>query len=179
MKLLSEMRDVHAGQPIAVLGGGPSLPGDVERLPAGAVLIAVNYHADHLLEPDYLVFLDSPGHVPRLLDIMPKYESRRISTTPGYTDWRIDVQTWDAGITSTFATWLACFFGGDPVLLCGMDCYTTGPHYFHGLPMTRHPCQGYPLGKHLEPWHKALKHCDGEIRAMSGPLVEIFGEYGA
>ena len=61
------LKDSHTGQPAAILGGGPSLPLDLKRIPAGALLFSVNNHALQLTRADYLVFRDSPEKFPGLM----------------------------------------------------------------------------------------------------------------
>lgn len=184
MRPATDLRNAHAGRPVAVLGGGPSLPADLDRLPADAVLIAVNHHAFMIgVAADYLVFMDNPYHIPDLIEAVRGYEGRRIapiysltdydlSTTPGYLD---------AGCTAPLATWLACFMGGDPVLLCGMDLYRGEVRYCHGGHMPLHPAHTYPLDKQLVPWRRVLERFPppNAIRAVSGPLVDIFGGFDA
>lgn len=48
--LLSKFRNKYQGIPAAILGGGPSLPEDLKRVPDNAILIAVNYHAFYQLK---------------------------------------------------------------------------------------------------------------------------------
>jgi hypothetical protein len=175
---LSELQGVHAGEPIAVLGAGPSLPADLERLPAGAILIGVNHHAIKIIDVDYLVFMDYPGRIPDLMAAVEAHEGRRITPMLAYTDYDIStVKFWDGGFTAAFATWIACFLGGDPVLLCGMDCFTGDNCYFYESEFPKHPSYHYSLDKHLGAWRKALDRCERPevIRAVSGPLVDVFG----
>lgn len=163
----------------AILGGGPSLPGDLEKLPNGCVLIAVNDHALHFCQPDYLVHLDKrTDKYPELARALKNFRGQIVSP---FDDSHVTLPKgwWDGGFSSTLATWFACWKGYDPVILCGMDCYQGEKKYCHPRPGFYHPVFDYPLENHLRSWRQAFKHCPTpeRIRAMSGPLVEIFGQY--
>lgn len=175
-----DLRDVHVGMPIAVLGGGPSLWVDLDDLPGHARLVGVNYHAARIVHLDYITFLDDPEKSKRLLPHMERHTGRRVSPLSHWSDWEL-VNVPDFGLTSTFAAWVACLMGGDPILLCGMDCYTTGARYCHGGTMAPHPCQSYPVEIHIDTWRRAATHFarPEAIRAVSGPLVNVFGKYDA
>ena len=45
MRPATALRNAYERHPIAVLGGGPSLPADLERIPSDAVMLGVNHHA--------------------------------------------------------------------------------------------------------------------------------------
>ncbi len=178
--LISELENRHKGQPIAVLGGGPSLPDDVGRLPAGCVMIMVNYHAVRILRPDYMVFMDSPSNIEISIDTYYNFKGPRISQLTNWSDYILDVPYWDGGISSSLATWLACYMGGNPVLLAGMDCYSQKkPYFYEDKRLLNHPCFDYPLENHLKAWQPAQDKCPNShvIRAVSGPLIEMFGRY--
>ena len=83
---------------------------------------------------------------------------------------------WIGEYSSSLATWLACWLGCEPVLLCGMDCYQ-GQRSPDADP--RDLAYTYPLEQHLKFWRQAFERCPHaeRIRAMSGPLVEVFGKY--
>lgn len=166
----------------AILGGGPSLPADLGKLPKTATLIAVNHHAFRLCMPEYMVYMDLPADVPALQAaietakqngvriICPRYEESDVLLVKG--EW------WDGGFSSTLATWFALRQGFDVVVLCGMDCYQGEQKYFYERNFY-HPVFDTPLESHLRSWRMAFKHCPHpeRIRAMSGPLVDVFGEY--
>lgn len=164
----------------AILGGGPSLPGDLERLPPETVLISVNHHALKLCRPDYLVYMDDPQKVPALAEALVRFEGKKINPKP----WLSDVELpkgkmWDAGFSSTFATWFALWMGFEQVVLCGMDLYQGDKKYFYDRAGFYHPCFDDPLANHVRAWRLVLKHCPNpeRVRAMSGPLVEVFGVF--
>lgn len=177
--LMSQLQDLFAGRPAAVLGGGPSLPGDMARLPEGCVLIAVNEHASQICEPDFVVFSDNPTQHDELMQVLQSTSAVRVSEHRDFSDVEMDVHPWSYCYSSTMAAWLACWMGCNPVLLCGMDCYQGKQVYFH--PHEGHvPAMNFGLDFHLRPWKEEgiykLPHVE-RVKAMSGPLVEVFGKY--
>ena len=170
------LRDIHAGRPGAVLGGGPSLSADLKRIPKDAVLIAVNHHALQYGSVDYTVFLDDVNRFP-----IPLHEIRSKGGVFVSRQQESDVdlggpEWWQGRFSGHLACWLACWVGCDPVLLCGMDLYQ------NLIPPEEDPRnQAYqtPLEEHLDGWRLAFKKCPHpeRIRAVSGPLVKIFGAF--
>lgn len=173
---IASLRDIHPNRPGAVLGGGPSLPTDLLQVPPGALMISVNHHGLQLVQADYLVYLDEPGpNDPALLDAVNSFQGMKVSRQPesdvdlGGSDW------WHEAIFSgQVACWFACWLGCDPVLLCGMDCYQ------NPIPPGEDPknlAYQTPLEKHLDGWRLAFTKCahPERIKAVSGPLVDIFG----
>jgi hypothetical protein len=161
---LSTLKNKHAGCPGAVLGGGSSLASDLAKLPRGTVLVSVNQHALLHCDAHYLVYLDRLRRFPALLDALDGYQGVIVSHQPK-SDVDFDVEVWDAGFSASMATWLACFLGCAPVLLCGMDCYQD------------EPAPRFPLERQLMAWRGALTACPHAERicAVSGPLASIFG----
>lgn len=174
---MSEYRNRFEGRPAAVLGGGPSLPADMEKLPANCLLIAVNYHAFLLCEPEFMVYNDHPEQDPMLLAAVNGTKAVRVSPEPT-SDIQFDVDVWIGFFSSNTATWFACWLGCDPVILCGMDCYQGDRIYFHEYedqPHFHHSSDHY-----IRPWEesaRALLPHPERVRAMSGPLVQVFGQY--
>lgn len=176
-KLLSTMINCHHGTPGAILGGGPSLWRDMERLPAGCKLFAVNHHALMIgVDADYLVYNDDPGDdTPDLLAAVESFRGVRLS--PHVTsDVLFDVPVWTGFYSSNTAAWIALYMGCDPVILCGMDCYQGDVKYCHAYSHYIAPFD-YPLDDHLRPWiedgKNLLPHVE-RVRVMSGPLSLIF-----
>jgi hypothetical protein len=83
---------------------------------------------------------------------------------------------WEGSFSSHLATWLACWMGCDPVLLCGMDCYQ-GKRSADANP--RDNAYNIPLEEHLAGWRQAFEKCPNadRIKTVSGPLIYIFGKY--
>lgn len=177
---MSRLKDRFAGRPAAVLGGGPSLPEDMARLPKKALLIAVNHHALRLCRPQYMVYNDEPKTDPELMALVQNHAAVLVSPEPT-SDILFDVPVWTGFYSSNTAAWFALWLGCDPVILCGMDLYQGPVKYFH--PYTHDvPCFHYPLDDHLRPWiEDARASCPHpeRLRAMSGPLVGVFGAYAS
>lgn len=178
MKKMSEFRDIYAGRPAAVLGGGPSLPADLEKLPPGCLLIAVNYHAFYFCRPEFMVYNDGPDSDPMLLEAVQRFKGIRVSPDPT-SDINFDIPAWTGFYSSNTAAWFALWMGCDPVILCGMDCYQGAEVYCHPSEIDR-PSFHYPLDFHTRPWiedgRNLLPHVE-RLKAMSGPLINIFGRY--
>lgn len=176
--LMSVWQDRYAGQPAAVLGGGPSLVEDLKRLPPGCVLIAVNHHALLFCKAEFMVYNDQPTG--DLAAAVRAGQAIRVSPEPT-SDIQFDVPVWTGFYSSNTATWFALWLGCDPVLLCGMDCYQGEVKYCHPYQHDE-PNFHYGLEHHLRPWIEEgwamLPHVE-RVRAMSGPLVSVFGEYEA
>lgn len=176
-----DLKETCFGRPAAILGGGPSLPLDLKKIPAGALLFSINNHALQLTQADYLVFRDSPEKFPALLEAVKSFKGLRVSQLKRWTDIDLeDVPWWDAPFSSSLATWLACWLGCKPVLLAGMDLYQGKEKYFYdrvGFHLTA--SQVAPAGPQMRAWEKAKQFCPHaeDIRALSGPLVEVFGGY--
>ncbi len=175
---MSQLRDTYAGKPAAVLGGGPSLPGDMAGLPAGCILIAVNYHAAYLCGPDFMVYNDQPDTDPLLEKAVRETNAFRVSPEPT-SDILFDIPVWTGFYSSNTAAWFALWMGCDPVILCGMDCYQGEKKYFHPTDRDVPPFH-YPLYDHLRPWiedgRNLLPHVE-RLRVMSGPLAQVFPLY--
>jgi hypothetical protein len=178
MMRLSELRDHFAGRPAAVLGGGPSLPADMARLPAGCLLIAVNYHALFLGPVDFMVYNDTPDTDPELEKAVTAGQVTRVSPEPT-SDVLFDVDIWTGFYSSNTAAWFALWLGCAPVILCGMDCYQGEQKYFHPTDRDVLPFH-YPLYDHMRPWiedgRRRLPHVE-RLRVMSGPLSQVFPLY--
>jgi hypothetical protein len=175
--LMSQLKDVCAGQPAAILGGGPSLPGDMARLPIGCLLIAVNYHAMRLCDPTYMVYNDHPESDPLLEAAVRDFQGIKVSPGPT-SDILFDVPVWTGFYSSQTAAWLGLWMGCDPVILCGMDCYQGERKYFH--PYEDKPHFHYPLQHHLQSWEEDARNLLPNwrrVKVMSGPLITLFGPY--
>lgn len=174
---MSSYKDAFTGVPAAVLGGGPSLPADMAKLPENCILIAVNYHALKLCRPNFMVYNDQPESDPLLQQAVNSGVCMRVSPEPS-SDILFDVDVWTGFYSSNTAAWFALWMGCDPVILCGMDMYQGDRKYFHEYSHDV-PSFHYSLDHHLRPWVEDGKNLSGakRLRAMSGPLVSVFGAY--
>lgn len=178
---LSELKNIHVGRTAAVLGGGPSLPGDLERVPSGSVLIAVNYHALYYCEPMYMVYNDAPETNPLQVKAVHEHTTIHVSPAPEPTsDVEFDVpNVWTGFFSSNTAAWLALWMGCNPVILCGMDCYQGSQKH---CPPSTYDSEMFhmPLDFYVRPWREDCKNSvphPERLCAMSGPLVDLFGGY--
>jgi hypothetical protein len=191
MQTASALRDRCKGEAVAVLGGGPSLPGDVELVleRRGPVIVAVKQHGLYLQHElgflaDYVCFLENPddpaqGELRAALRLSP--DVMKVSPFYGWSDVDFDVPWWQGGFSSTLAVWLAGWMGASEILLCGMDCYQGHKKYHYPRPGYHHPCFESPLEAHLAAWRPALDLVPNaeRIRTVSGPLVGVFGRWEA
>lgn len=179
---VAALEGIHTGRPAAVLGGGPSLRADFPRLPDHAVRLSVNQHGTRYGRCEFLVYLDSPNLHPSMLRLMLEFPGLRV----GRDHWsQVDLSGaawWQELFSSQLAAWLACFMGCEPVLLAGMDCYQGDQMYDDPDCENFNPTNAaytLPLDMHLASWRKAFQKCPHpeRIRAMSGPLASVFGDW--
>jgi hypothetical protein len=178
MVSIHDLKDVYAGRPGAVLGGGPSLPEDLSHVPAWAVLISVNQHALLISRADYLVFMDVPHPLrhAELYDAVKEFAGVKVSPQRDWSDVDLQGQRRIAlgDYSGHLATWLALWMGCEPVILAGMDCYQGDEAYYYKRPRPRKPKP--TLKQALRGWMRVKEWPGAErIRAVSGPLVEVFG----
>ena len=180
MESFTVLHDIYEGRPIAVLGGGPNLPGDLLHVPEDAILISLNHHATYLRDCHYIAFVDTPDAHPELLKATNDYIGRRITNVPGYSDYDMyGVQYWQGGGSGMFATWVASYMGGDPVLLCGINCFQSNPPHFHEtekIQIRKSGWHGRSVEYHISKWSRCFDRCPNphRIKAVSGPLTKIF-----
>lgn len=170
-KPLGQLVQRELDRPAMILGGGGSLPAALDRAPDGAVFFSVNEHGCMLVECDYAVYLD--GAVgPRLRE----FDVVRISQHRNDTEYRL-IEFTNPGNSSILAAWVAYMLGCNPIVLCGMDCYV-GATYWHS-PGADSPGKHITTDAHLARWrkHAAGMLAPANVRAMAGPLVDIFGQY--
>jgi len=169
---IKQLRNAHTGLPAVIMGGGPTLQADLANVPVGAVVIQVNHHNPRPSRADYLVFMDAPEKFPQLRMAIEATPAMLISTRREWTDVDLGgAKWWNGRFTGHLATWLGCWMGCDPVILCGFDCYQVRP------PGSMDSAYDMPLEKHLEEWRQAFERCPNpeRIRVVSGPLLDIFG----
>jgi len=164
------LRDAEKGRPAVIMGGGPSLAADLERMATGGVLISANHHGLQLVKADYLVFLDDPLVHPELLEAIQGFEGLKLSRRTKWTDIILgrECRSWTGQLSGHVAAWLGCWLGCEPVWLCGMDCYQdpAGKRSRHSN-----------LLANLHGWRKLASRCEHpeRLRAVSRPLLDVFG----
>lgn len=165
---MNHSRGIHTGRPGAILGAGPSLPEDLKGLPGNTVLFSVNHHALKLVECDYAVYMDT-------------HTANYLSGVKTISPWLgADIRITDGvmtNLTSPVASRIARIMDCAPVILCGMDLYQ-GDNYFYDAAVFPAGARK-SLAAHLTRWRWVFKNCPHpeKIRAMSGPLTELFGKY--
>ena len=180
MQKLIYLKNMHLNRTAAILGGGPSLPADVARLPHDCLRFAVNDHAHHIgLTFDYMVMMDDPHIKPALLELaQPGRGYTRVNELLAWTDIDLRGVPRPDARSGIFAAWLALYMGCNPVILCGMDLYQGEQKYCHTADawMGTKPIFDEPLEAHLKAWRELKKHINtANLCAMSGPLVDVFG----
>lgn len=175
---LLHLQNRHLNQAAAILGGGPSLVTDIQTLPEGCLLFAVNDHAFHIgIEPDYMVFMDDPSLKPELMRTVCEFQGKRVTETLQYTDIDLRGVIRPDARSGIFATWLALYLGCAPIWLCGMDLYTGEKKYCHDKDdfMGHKKIFDEPLEQHLKDWRRLLQYRGHQnIHACSGPLQKVF-----
>jgi hypothetical protein len=131
---------------------------------------------------DWVCFLEDPGRPSNgelRIALMLSPHAVKVSPFQKWTDVDLDVPWWNGGFSSTLAVWLADWMGAQAIIIAGMDCYQGERKYFYDRP--GYPRHNYsePVADHLRAWAPALEKCHNadRIRAVSGPLVEIFGRW--
>lgn len=127
-----ELFGTVSGGTVAVLGGGISLQGDIEKLPKGCAIIGVNQHAASFMPVDYAVCLDT-GIAEKIREYSDcKIISQQNETAVDFVIYDEDKEELCAAFQSTIpAVVLAVKIGFAKVILCGVDLYDSGK-YFDG-----------------------------------------------
>lgn len=176
VKSIRDLENFHSGESVAVLGAGPSLPGDMEKLSGNEVKIGVNAHAERITDLDYLCFADHPIKKRNVLDFQKRYIGRRVTFNTGYSDWEIDVPYFWHGRTFGLAVWFAEWIGAVSIILCGFDCYLTGLGHFHEKMKTDVNLERF-IYEDLSIWREVRQSVKRpeRIRSASGILIDYFG----
>jgi hypothetical protein len=159
MRSFGELAMRHRGARICVMGGGPTLKTDIEKVEAD-VWISVNEHGAKVRKVDYVVAMDNLHTkltTPMQKLIRPHTDAPIIGPWH-WNDWQIT--NWPGlpamPLSGVVATWLAYLLGAHPVILAGFDCYG-----------------GRKVGSHerMAPFVRA------EVRVVSGPLIGLYRQY--
>jgi hypothetical protein len=161
VRAFGELVNSHPGERICVMGGGPSLAADLEKVTAD-VWISVNDHGAKLRKVDYVVAMDNLHtqlRVPMQKHIRPHTDAPIIG--PWHwceyqlSTWPLTPKMFNSGV---IAVWVAHLMGAHPVIMAGFDCYNG-----HGASMSQH--------KNYMPF------INGDVRVVSGPLTKFYPEY--
>lgn len=152
--------------------GAESLPEQAKVLGDDWIAISANEHGVKLLgdRVDYIVALDN---IPQKVhDIGPPVIGIYL-----WAQYRL-CNFWDAGNSGIQAAWVAHAMGCNPIVIAGADCYQNGTYFWDKNAVSSGTA--IQLSSHLQAWQKLLNkgNCDrAAIRAVGGPLVEVFGRY--
>jgi hypothetical protein len=179
-ELISAIMDLHYGKPILVIGGGPSVTEDIERLPLNyfSAVISANEHGcrQHRFRVDYMHNVDKT-HLERK---MPMREFMRPFKIPvinrhSWADFRIP--RWKLVTNSGLsAVAVAALLGGHPVVTTGIDLWVGGNIYFHRI-NPKHRTSPTRDGlknkmRELQQW------CSPAVlRSLRGPVAEHHGVF--
>jgi hypothetical protein len=159
MRSFGELVMKHRGQRICVMGGGPTLAPDVEKVQAD-VWISTNEHGAKLRPVDYVVAMDN---LHTKLGVQMKGHIRPHTDAPiigpwHWNDWQLT--KWPGmpamPLSGVIASWLAFMLGGHPVILAGFDCYG---------------------GRKTHQHRDIAPHIAAEVRVVSGPLLAMYPQY--
>jgi hypothetical protein len=115
---------LHAGASICVMGCGPSLAADIERVRAD-VWISVNQHGAALRHVDYVVALDDKHdqlHRP-MRDVIRDHTAAPIIAPHPWADVRLADWPLSVNLSGPVACWVAALMGARQIVLAGFDCY--------------------------------------------------------
>jgi hypothetical protein len=195
-ELISALFDRWAGKPILVIGGGPSALPDLFRLDQNdniAAVLSANQHGCHQtrFKVDLLVNVDKI-HVELkcpMENVLRPY-GIPIANRHSWPDYRLADWSFSAnsGIT---AIAVAVALGGCPVIVTGVDMWTSGRKYFHDADIVSAFCAKKPVpmkrrgGNQDIQTRSAMRRLAGlsefargaHIRPMSGPMCGVFPRY--
>lgn len=173
----------HLGQPIVVIGGGPSAPAAWASLPdyvkANAVVIFANGHGFKLgLKPDYIVCKDDV-HSETKEKMEPQLRAHGPYPIISRFEWAdynmsgIPAQ----GNSGQLAIAIAALMGGAPIIPIGIDGYGTDGTYFHDLAAVT--CSN---GRRESVWRSSMTRMSlrlegAAIRSISGILTFMFPRF--
>jgi hypothetical protein len=161
LRAFGELVMAHKGARICVMGGGPTLADDIEKVQAD-IWISSNQHGAKLRPVDYVLAMDNLHTV---LGGSMEGHIRPHTQAPIIGPWH-----WcDYGLTTyplaprlllsgVIATWAACVMGAHPVILAGFDCYGGSPR---------------SVNQHRD----YAPHLSCPVRVVSGPLLDIWPQY--
>lgn len=165
---LTDLVHCHVGRPGVVLGGGPSMPAQIERCPQDAVWISANDHGAKFREVDYLCAID------RGMEKPVRRFGKPVLSIREWADYRIlENPAPSSGILGAFSLWA---MGCAPIVLLGMDCYQAGTYAED--PEAFSTGRQHPLHEHLGRWRRFLATYPGMFRTMGETaLAEVVPEY--
>lgn len=130
MMLIGEIAHCWAGEPVVVVGGGPSVNSDFPKIEKVKHYISCNQHGQLLVDCDYIVAIDDI-HNPTnsSMEKFIKNFGKPVISGQLWADVRLHDFSFP-GNTGLHAILVACILGGWPVIVIGIDCYQ-GKTYWH------------------------------------------------
>lgn len=185
-RLVSALLDRWAGQPILVIGGGPSAKKDLNRLEiTPSCVISANEHGAYQSRflVDLVVNCDKRHcmlQVPMEGVLRKALPNAAIVNRHSWADFRL--ADWrmqgNSGLT---AIAVAAVLGGHPVIVTGIDMFHGGRVYFHdkgAKPSKARTVRPGVVRRDKSRLTPLKQFCAGaHIRPMSGPLTEYFPTY--
>ncbi len=187
--LISKLLDKGRGKLGVVIGGGPSAPSDLKKIPGieQAVVISANQHAFKLgVRPDYIWCKDHrrifPGWQAKHREkeyMEPELRKYGVPIIgPSYwcdyraIDWQLT--QFNSGQQALAALVL---MGCAPIVAVGMDCFVGGTTYFHDA-----KAPNISLGRPPGYWNSRIQKLKSylpkaPIRGVSGLVMTHFGQY--
>lgn len=161
---LRDFRDLILSRPgkrFVVMGGGPSLENDLERIGTkpGDVVISTNAHGVNLRKLDYLLAIDSThtGTNTPMGRYLRARSDAPIISPHGFADYRLGhwPQSPRFVLSGLIAAWAAWAMGAKVVVLAGMD--------------------GYPDRDYTDEAFKVARDIHGPVRVMDdSPLADVW-----
>jgi hypothetical protein len=187
-QLISALYGKYEGKPILVIGGGPSVSEDLERVPVDypVCVISANGHGykQTKFKTDYIVNVDYTYNVGRIMmeRHLAQYSCPKINRW-SWADYRLPEWKF-AGDSGFTAILVANMLGGWPVLVTGLDRFApnAGRKYFwEERKAGRDAYRGTQwrpehLKNQLDTLRKALPGAC--VRPLSGPLIGLFPAWG-
>lgn len=170
-KNVSDLVWIHKGRPAVVIGGAPSRISDDwfwNEKAKNPVVLSANDHGYLQTWCDYGVCCED-------LEQRMRLQSVPVISRHVWADYRIfDKPIPNSAILAAFAAWV---MGCAPIIITGVECYI-GKTYLHD-PDLKTSGHNVPLKTHLVRWARLPNMAPGiQVRAVSGPLLDIFKKYG-
>ena len=151
----------HKGKRVVVMGGGPSLAADLERIgtKSGDVVISTNGHGVDLRQPDYLLAIDHT-HTGKAVPMGPYLRGKSdapIISPHGFADYRLGFwpQSPRFVLSGLVAAWAGFAMGAKVVCMAGMD--------------------GYPDNDYTDEARKVARDIHCPVRVMdASPLASVW-----
>jgi hypothetical protein len=163
LKSFGELVMRHKGARICVMGGGPNLASDIEKVQAD-IWISCNDHGARLRPVDYVVAMDN---IHTGLQVPMEGHIRPHTKAPIIGPWHwcdYGLATYPLSprllLSGVIAQWVAYLMGAHPLILAGFDCYGG-------------------TQRSIDQHRSYVPHVRCAVRVVSGPLVGTWPKYSA